>query len=300
MSNERYPFLYSQSADTSALSFPLTGNGFENLSEAEPHTRDAKLLYITTARYGKDWNSMVHSHTFSEIFFVTKGSGRLRCGKSTLPLLQNDLVVINPNTDHAEFSQEEDPLQYIVLGIDGIIFSASYGQNTSDALYFLREAQSIGAYMRLLLDEVQTKAADYESVCRNLIHIIISLLHRQQNVTISSYSPSYLLPFCATVKDYIDRHFKEDLDLAALAKVAGQNKYYLVHAFSETYGMSPMKYLMKRKIDEALCLLSDTTLPIYVISGILGFSSSSHFAQAFRKVTNETPNSYRKKFRKVP
>ena len=131
------------------------------------------------------------------------------------------------------------------------------------------------------------------------MRIIITLLHRQQNMTIAPYSPSFLLPFCATVKDYIDRHFKEELDLDVLAKVAGQNKFYLVHAFSETYGMSPMKYLMKRKIEEGMCLLSDTTLPVYVISGILGFSSSSHFAQAFRRSVGETPNTYRRKFRKV-
>ncbi len=298
MSNQRYLLKESEQAEhlgiTLPLSLPVQPDTNAAMDSGMP---DARVLYITLSQYGKDWHSMVHSHTFSEMFYVTKGSGRLRCGKSTFPLQKNDLVIINPNIEHAEFSQEDDPLEYIVLGIEGITFSASYADTTPDALYFLREAQSIGNYIRLLLDEAQAKADSYKIVCQNLINVIIALLHRQQNMTVVPFTASYVLPFCATAKDYIDSHFKEAIDLDTLAHIAGQNKFYLAHSFTDTYGMSPMRYLMKRKIDESLHLLSDTAMPVYVISGILGFSSSSHFAQAFRRITGVTPNVYRKKFR---
>lgn len=35
----------------------------------------AQLLYVTCATSDRDWHSMEHAHSFSELFFVTEGSG---------------------------------------------------------------------------------------------------------------------------------------------------------------------------------------------------------------------------------
>ena len=36
---------------------------------------NAKLLYVTKSKYGDDWHSSIHSHHFTEFFFIAKGSG---------------------------------------------------------------------------------------------------------------------------------------------------------------------------------------------------------------------------------
>lgn len=37
---------------------------------------DARLLYLSTAKYGGDWHSLPHTHDFTELFFVIGGSGQ--------------------------------------------------------------------------------------------------------------------------------------------------------------------------------------------------------------------------------
>ena len=79
-----------------------------------------------------------------------------------------------------------------------------------------------------------------------------------------------------------------------LAQFSHVHKYYLVHAFSNVYGISPINYLMRARIEKAKTLLSTTDFSLSVISRSCGFSSSSYFSQTFKKVAGVSPSSYRK------
>lgn len=296
MSNYRYTLsgAHSPNDTVSDLDFQFSVPN----EDREQSNLDAKLLYITTSQYDSDWNSIVHSHAFSELFFVTSGNGKFWYNGTSTSLRTNDLIIINPYVDHTEFSQKEDPLEYIVLGIDGLKFSAPNCESFSQAIYRLKNTPSIGTYIKELLAEAQGQALGYESVCKHLLDIILTLILRQQEIRIAITSSPYVQPFCVVIKEYMDTHFKEPIDLDVLSKIAKQNKFYLAHAFSNAYGISPMRYLMKRRIDESMHLLAETSVPIYDISDIIGFSSPSHFAQAFKRMTGISPNAYRKSMRR--
>lgn len=291
MSNHRYTIAnsYTDRDSLSNLDFRFSVPAAENADDL-----DARLLYITSSRYDSDWHSIMHTHAFCELFFVTNGSGSFQFDGDSTSLRANDLIIINPYVEHTEFSVEDDPLEYIVLGIEGLRFSPSTQEETSHSIYRLKNSPTIGNYIKQLLSEAQEQALGYESVCKHLLDIVLTLILRQEELHIAITPSSYIQPFCVQIKDYMDAHFKEALDLDALAKIAKQNKYYLAHAFSQSYGISPMRYLMKRRIDESMHLLAQTTMPIYDIGDIVGFSSPSHFAQAFKRVTGSSPNAYRK------
>ncbi|MEG0441330.1 MAG: AraC family transcriptional regulator, partial [Oscillospiraceae bacterium] len=54
--------------------FELERDAAPSPSPLPPHR--AKLLYISTARYGGDWHSMMHSHACTELFYVVGGMGQ--------------------------------------------------------------------------------------------------------------------------------------------------------------------------------------------------------------------------------
>lgn len=68
----------------------------------------------------------------------------------------------------------------------------------------------------------------------------------------------------------------------------------MVHAFTRYKGVSPISYLINRRIDEAKELLTHSNLPIAKIAQSVGFSSQSYFSQVFRKEVHMTPWAYRK------
>ena len=62
------------------------------------------------------------------------------------------------------------------------------------------------------------------------------------------------------MEQYINTHFQEDITLELLSEKAFMNKFYLVHAFKQYKGMSPINYLIHLRIKAAKELLETTTI----------------------------------------
>lgn len=83
---------------------------------------DIRLLYISKSRYDRNWQSILHSHAFAELFYVIHGTGVFQTENDSFPVVEDDLVLINPNVTHTEFSHGENALEYIVLGLAESLF----------------------------------------------------------------------------------------------------------------------------------------------------------------------------------
>lgn len=265
-----------------------------DLSNEKAFRSDARLLYVSSAKYGGDWHSVPHSHSFAELFYAVGGKGQFHIGESLYAVKPNDMVIVNPNVIHTEVSYNASPLEYIVLGIEGLTLSDSHG----DGGFCILDCQGSGsilACLRSILREMAAQEPGYESVCQAYVDILLIWLMRRISfsVTAAGTAPQAKQP-CVTARRYIDAHYKEPITLDILAEEAHVNKYYLVHAFKEEYGVSPISYLISRRIEESRYLLRETDLSLSQIARILGFSSASYFSQSFRRAENRTPMEYRK------
>lgn len=254
-----------------------------------------RLLYVSTAKYGGDWHSLLHTHACTEIFYVVGGKGKFRIEELTLSVGVDDMVVVNPNVEHTEVSFNASPLEYIVMGVEGLEFAA--GENGDDRYRFIHCGghENTLYYLRAMINEIERKAMGYDLVCQDLLEVLVVQLMRRTEFSLTSTAPATRSSKeCAAVRRYIDSHFKESLSLDMLAEVAHVNKYYLVHTFSKEYGTSPINYLISRRIAESKQLLSDTDHSLSQISHMLGFSSPSYFSQSFRKLVGISPMEYRR------
>ena len=255
-----------------------------------------KLLYISIARYSAEWNSMLHTHPCAEVFFITDGSGFLRTNEHAAPIGTNDVIIVNSSIEHTEVSSEDHPLEYIVMGVDGLeSISSDDGGDGYSIIHFQTGGEQILFYLRSLLKEIENKHPGYNTVCQDLLEVVLLLLMRHSQFTVT-FVPATRKSSkeCAIVRRYIENHFKESLTLDDLAALAHVSKYYLVHAFSREYGTSPINYLLSCRIQESLYLLSKTQMPLSQISSTLGFSSPSYFSQSFRRIQGISPMEYRK------
>ena len=131
----------------------------------------------------------------------------------------------------------------------------------------------------------------------DLLELLIINIIRKANYSLTLDNSKSVNRACRTAKRYIDENFRESITLDELAEVAKVNKYYLSHAFSEDYKISPINYLISKRIDECKNLLVSSNYSIAQIAGFTGFSSPSYFSQCFKKNTGLQPEQYRKRFR---
>ena len=72
------------------------GNTRHRIDNEKPSAfGQARLLYVSTSKYEGDWQSILHSHPFSELFYVINGQGAFLAEGSEFPVKQNDMVIIN-------------------------------------------------------------------------------------------------------------------------------------------------------------------------------------------------------------
>ena len=55
------------------------------------------LLYITYSKYEGDWNSLMHFHPFTEIFYVIGGKGKFAVENESFNVKKDDMIIVNPN-----------------------------------------------------------------------------------------------------------------------------------------------------------------------------------------------------------
>ena len=254
----------------------------------------AKLLNVASAKYGGDWHSVPHTHNHLELFYIVGGKGQFMIQVQLYPVNSNNLVIINPNVTHTEVSLNAQPLEYIVMGIEGIELATSESSNGQFSILDHFESVEISGCLRNILREMEQKNPGYEDICQAFMEILIIRLMRNTALAVPA-EPQVISGNrqCAAVKRYIDQHFKESLTLEQLAEDAHMNKYYLSHAFKREYGTSPINYMITKRIEESKYLLAETDLSMSQIAQLLGFSSLSYFSQVFRRTQATTPMEYR-------
>ena len=260
--------------------------------------KTAKLLYISSAKYGGDWHSIQHTHNCSELFYVIDGQGQFLIEDQTYPVSASDLVIVNPNVSHTEVSLNASPLKYIVLGVEGLELTATNNDDNTNfcIINFKTRKDNILLCLQNMLAEIETKNTGYEIICQDLMEILIVLLGRQTNfATILTPVSKKASRLCGSTKRYIDTHYQENITLDQLAEFNHVSKYHLAHAFTQEYGISPINYLISKRIMEAEHLLKTTDFSLSLISSTTGFSSSSYFAQIFKKQKGMSPTQFRKR-----
>lgn len=257
------------------------------------------LRYISFSKYEGDWPSLPHTHPFSEFFYIISGKGEFYIDGDTIFVSPNDLILINPNTEHTEKAKTSAPMEYIVFGVDGVAFSfpgkeneefpANYGH------YSYTSVQNhLIQFARLMMQEFLEKKPDFEVVCQNILQILFIYIFREQKVSLISDGGMHISKECAAAKRFMDANYSKNITLDTLAEITHTNKYYLAHSFTECIGESPIHYLLNRRIQAGKDLLMNTNHSISQIAGSIGFASLSYFSQAFRKETGMTPQQFRK------
>ena len=64
--------------------------------------------------------------------------------------------------------------------------------------------------------------------------------------------------------------------------------------FRSLTGVSPMEFLLSRRIEKAENLLKNTGLPIYTIADMCGFNNINYFIKTFRRFRCLPPAKFRK------
>jgi AraC-like DNA-binding protein len=94
------------------------------------------------------------------------------------------------------------------------------------------------------------------------------------------------------VAAYIEKHIAESITVHALARFVYLTPHCFSRAFKRSFGIPPHRYVIQQRIERSKTLLAGSALSVAEIGLALGFSRTSSFSAAFRKITGISPTEY--------
>jgi AraC-like DNA-binding protein len=96
------------------------------------------------------------------------------------------------------------------------------------------------------------------------------------------------------VAEMIRQKLDGDIHLADLAGECGLSVSHFTRAFRKSFGLSPYRWLLERRIDRAKSLLATGGLSLADIALQAGFSDQTAFTRAFGRIVGDSPARWRR------
>ncbi|OUS67838.1 hypothetical protein B1748_35480 [Paenibacillus sp. MY03] len=143
----------------------------------------------------------------------------------------------------------------------------------------------------LYKDEAYVNAAmSHESLLAQVQQTIQEHIRRKQEEKVS-YTDH---PEVNRVIQYMLEHYRENMKVTDLAKLVAINVDYLSTIFGKKTGLTPIAYLRNIRIEQAKRLLIYSKLSVEEIASQTGFADDAYFIKTFKRMTGQTPSSFRR------
>lgn len=166
-----------------------------------------------------------------------------------------------------------------------------------------KAATALQATMEAFINEMQSDEPDRTDMLRHLLHQYLIQLRRIYRAEIRQLSAESKngVTIYNRFKQELDRYFtelasqevEEQATVSLLANRLHLNASYLNTVIKKLTGKTASAYIHEKTIMEARSYLLYTDLQVSQISYRLGFTNTTYFNRFFKRLTQETPLSYR-------
>lgn len=126
--------------------------------------------------------------------------------------------------------------------------------------------------------------------------LLLNVADDPANVETHSFFTSLLnRPKTVSLQKIMEDNYGYNLKLEEYALLTNRSLSAFKRDFQKTFNTTPGKWLMKKRLDQAIHLLSNTDRTVSETAFESGFESASHFSRAFRQHFGISPVSVRQK-----
>lgn len=104
-------------------------------------------------------------------------------------------------------------------------------------------------------------------------------------------------PLMQQAAGYIHRHMFNEINMLEIASKLGIKQPQLTRRFQEAYGVGPVEYVTRLRLEEAKRCLLDSNETLESIADRCGYENGSYFSRVFRAKVGISPSVFRKNYR---
>ncbi len=266
-------------------------------------------IYIAYGFHDKDL--YLHKHLdFYEITVVLSGSATHIVNNKKYVVHKGDVFVVGSDLAHGY----ENPSNFKICNImykPEFLFNLNYDIQESKSFHslFVLEPQlrkddnyihhlelnldifkKVSEIIAELVQEYQKPEIGHNTL---IISMFLNLVVQLTRAYEAQDKPHSLLKLAEPLA-YINKNYDQSIPIKDLALLAHMSERNFSRVFKNTYGVSPINYIIQLRIQHAYELLKDKNLSILEVSGKCGFADSNYFTRQFKVTSGYSPSEYRK------
>lgn len=273
-------------------------NGFQNTAYNNPKIP----IYLVKGNLSLfDYRFKPHWHRDFEIVKVINGSMKYNIDGRVIELQEGDVLFVNSDRMHFGYSESKNECNYICLVFDYKLlcendyiannYVLSIAKDECCPYLIIKNEELSGLIDKLyvLYYNRSTNDLKIQSCLFNIFSYIFEAFTKSPSNKIEKSNFSKIREMI----NFINYNYKQKTTLAEIAKAGNVSKNTCINYFKENLNQSPIEYLIAYRLEKSIELLTNTDLTITQIANEVGFSSSSHFCELFKKHYKSTPSEYR-------
>jgi len=203
----------------------------------------------------------------------------LKTQKNEYHMKDNYLSYVPAKLDYSRNSKVED---LIAIHFDVINY------NTKNIEYFIPNDPAVMAKLfREILDVWNKKELGYKYKCSAIFCDILAECYTQNHASKLPNSKIH------NSVEYILRNYKKsDLSIKEIADRSYMSEVYFRKLFKEEYGISPQKYIIDLRIQNAVGLISAGYYSLKEVAYMSGYNDYKYFSVEFKKAMGVSPSEY--------
>ena len=273
---------------------------------------DFLVLNLGFARTIHQWGNRDISSPFMRIYYIKKGKATLHLPNGDMKVEEGNMYLLPSYMPHAYDCEPGFEFYYLFIffhqGENTGIFE-KYDVPTTvrgDHATTLLFENYCTLYPQLNLPSMTAEDFERHPSYRDYARAYMRMkdyeqfqLHGMVEILLSYFikhaEPRLIIKDDRILKliGYISEHVSENTTVATLADISCLTESHLVKAFRKELGVTPLQYIIKKRIQHAQTLLLGTEMTVSEVSQSAGFTDSSYFVRLFKRHIGYTPQQYR-------
>ncbi|MBW3635425.1 MAG: AraC family transcriptional regulator [Armatimonadetes bacterium] len=254
---------------------------------------------VLESHHARDFQMEMARHDFFQLLYVLRGEGQLRCPHRDFSLQSGNVALLPPGTIHGVEDSRAAALSIYAVNLAPQFLAGSLVELGEKPRRLRHDSLPVALpdlLRRLLLEQTLQKAG-FEAMMSGLaLQLLVSLLRAEVSPSLSS-PDTRALSSKTRIYSYLqelERTFYRAETVDSAAARLGLSRRRFTTLFREVAGTSWLSYLRELRIQHAKLLLQTSNRTVLAIAFECGFEDVSSFYRAFKSVTEQTPDSWRK------
>ncbi len=254
--------------------------------EFEKHLKNLNSNFIYQTVKNRQLSDIYHSHDFYEFITIMEGSCTQLINSNEVTFEKGSLLLLCPGDKH-KFTKQSADINILALSVK------SQEIKEFERLFAIESTPLSSFNIKLSSKQLRTLADlyysnteyEYKLLLSNFIKIYTDTFDKNKALPRELEQAMREMPKKENLKDGIDR----------FVALSGYSKTHLARLLKKHLNITPHEFVLNLRMSEAYNSLILTDIHIDDLALEVGYESTSHFQQIFKKKYGITPAALRKK-----